>query len=93
MPKEIVPGYGTLLADIKQRVRAAQYAALKAANTEVVRSVLGYWADDNFSAGGGYLGKSCCRALVSGFTAGIPRRPWAFSFQPLENARFIHDLL
>ena len=40
MAKEIVPGYGTLLADIKQRVRVAQYAALKAANTEVV--VL-YW--------------------------------------------------
>ena len=40
MPKEIVPGYGTLLADIKQRVRAAQYAALKAANTELVTL---YW--------------------------------------------------
>ena len=36
MAKEIVPGYGTLLSDIKRRVRAAQYAALKAANTEVV---------------------------------------------------------
>ena len=40
MSKEIVPGYGTLLADIKQRIRAAQYAALKAANTE---SVSLYW--------------------------------------------------
>lgn len=40
MAKDIVPGYGTLLADIKQRVRAAQYAALKAANTEVVAL---YW--------------------------------------------------
>lgn len=40
MSKEIVPGYGTLLADIKQRVRAAQYAALKAANTELVTL---YW--------------------------------------------------
>lgn len=40
MSKEIVPGYGSLLADIKQRVRAAQYAALKAANTE---SVGLYW--------------------------------------------------
>lgn len=40
MSKENIPGYGTLLADIKQRVRAAQYAALKAANTEVVSL---YW--------------------------------------------------
>ncbi|HBA60929.1 MAG TPA: DUF1016 domain-containing protein [Elusimicrobia bacterium] len=40
MSKEIVPGYGTLLADIKQRVREAQHAALKAANTEVVNL---YW--------------------------------------------------
>lgn len=40
MSKEIVPGYGTLLADIKQRVRAAQYAALKAANTEAISL---YW--------------------------------------------------
>jgi len=36
MPKEIVPGYGTLLADIKQRVRAAQYAALKIVNKELI---------------------------------------------------------
>ena len=40
MAKEIVPGYGALLADIKQRVRAARYAALRAANTEVVNL---YW--------------------------------------------------
>ncbi|MEI7481645.1 MAG: PDDEXK nuclease domain-containing protein [Elusimicrobiota bacterium] len=40
MAKEIVPGYGILLADIKQRVRAAQYAALRTANTEVVNL---YW--------------------------------------------------
>lgn len=40
MSKEIVPGYGTLLADIKRRVHAAQYAALRAANKELV--VL-YW--------------------------------------------------
>lgn len=37
MSKEIVPGYGTLLADIKQRVRAAQYAALKIVNTELIK--------------------------------------------------------
>lgn len=40
MAKEIIHGYGTLLAEIKQRVLAAQYAALKAANTEVVAL---YW--------------------------------------------------
>jgi len=40
MPKEIVTGYGTLLADIKQRVRAAQYAALRAVNKELVAL---YW--------------------------------------------------
>ncbi len=40
MAKEIVPGYGILLADIKQRVREAQYVALKAANTTVVSL---YW--------------------------------------------------
>ncbi len=40
MAKEIVPGYGTLLADIKQRVRAAQYAALRVVNKELVTL---YW--------------------------------------------------
>jgi len=40
MSKEIVPGYGTLLADIKQRVRAAQYAALRVVNKELVTL---YW--------------------------------------------------
>ena len=37
MSKDIVPGYGTLLADIKQRVRAAQYAALKVVNEELIK--------------------------------------------------------
>ena len=40
MSKEIVPGYGTLLADIKQRVRTAQYAALRVVNKELVAL---YW--------------------------------------------------
>jgi predicted nuclease of restriction endonuclease-like (RecB) superfamily len=40
MAKEIVPGYGTLLADIKRRVRAAQYAALRIVNKELINL---YW--------------------------------------------------
>lgn len=40
MAKDIFKGYGVLLAEIKARVRAAQYAALKAANTELVTL---YW--------------------------------------------------
>lgn len=40
MSKEIVPGYGTLLADIKERVRTAQYAALRVVNKELVAL---YW--------------------------------------------------
>jgi hypothetical protein len=35
--KEILPGdYTALLASVKERVRSAQYAALKAVNTELV---------------------------------------------------------
>ena len=34
------PGYAHLLAEVKERVRSAQYAALKAVNTELVRL---YW--------------------------------------------------
>lgn len=40
MAKDILKGYGVLLAEIKARVRAAQYAALRAANTETVEL---YW--------------------------------------------------
>ncbi len=40
MSKEIISGYGTLLADIKRRVRAAQYAALRTVNKELVTL---YW--------------------------------------------------
>jgi hypothetical protein len=35
--KELLPGeYAGLLAEVKERVRAAQYAALKAVNQELV---------------------------------------------------------
>lgn len=40
MAKEIVPGYSILLAGIKQRVRAAQYAALRTVNKELINL---YW--------------------------------------------------
>jgi len=40
MSKEIVLGYGTLLADIKQRVRAAQYAVLRTVNRGMISL---YW--------------------------------------------------
>lgn len=36
MGKEIIGNYGSLLADVKARVRAAQYAALRAVNKELV---------------------------------------------------------
>ena len=37
---DLIEGYGNLLIEIKQRIRAAQYAALKAVNKELI--VL-YW--------------------------------------------------
>lgn len=35
--------YAQLLAEVKERIRSAQYAALKAVNTELVR-LMGIWA-------------------------------------------------
>jgi hypothetical protein len=37
---ELVEGYGTLLVEIKQRIRSAQYEALKAVNKELISL---YW--------------------------------------------------
>jgi hypothetical protein len=38
---EVIPDdYGTLLAEVKERVRSAQYAALRAVNTELISL---YW--------------------------------------------------
>jgi hypothetical protein len=37
---DLAEGYGSLLADIKQRVRTAQYEALKAVNKELIAL---YW--------------------------------------------------
>ena len=41
MTREMIKGYGQLLAEIKERVRAAQYEALRAVNKELVTL---YWA-------------------------------------------------
>lgn len=37
---ELIEGYGQLLGDIKQRIRSAQYEALKAVNKELIAL---YW--------------------------------------------------
>lgn len=34
--------YRALLGDIKERIRSAQYAALRAVNQELIRALLGY---------------------------------------------------
>lgn len=51
--------YGDLLSEVKARVRAAQYEALRAVNKELVGL---YWADDCGAAGGGRLGQVCGEA-------------------------------
>ena len=60
-----VPEYSSLLAEVKERIRSAQYKALKAVNTELLRL---YWdigrmiAERQEKAGwGGQSWKACPR--------------------------------
>jgi hypothetical protein len=36
---DLLDGYGSLLGEIKQRIRSAQYEALKAVNKELINSL------------------------------------------------------
>ncbi len=89
MSKEIVPGYGTLLADIKQRVRAAQYAALKAANTELVTL---YWDIGRMiieRQAGNTWGRSVVERLASDLRLEFPGAR-GFSARNIWNMRKFH---
>jgi UDP-N-acetylglucosamine:LPS N-acetylglucosamine transferase len=75
-------GYAHLLAEVKERVRSAQYAALKAVNTELVGL---YWdigrmiAERQEKSG---WGRSGCGKPVCGLAAGVSRSR-GFSVQNL----------
>ena len=64
MPKLLSKGYAALLAEVKERVRSAQYAALRAVNLELVAL---YWDIGRMIAGrqaGGSHGKAVVKQLA-----------------------------
>lgn len=72
-PKDILPSdYGSLLIAVKERVRTAQYAALKAVNTELVGL---YWDIGQMIVGrqsGGTWGKAVVQQLAVDLQAEFP---------------------
>lgn len=55
--------YPGLLTEIKERIRTAQYEALKVVNKELVGLYWDYWSDD-CGARGGRLGQICGGAVI-----------------------------
>ena len=76
--------YSELLAKIKERIRSAQYAALKAVNQELFGlALLGHRADDREAAGGCRLGQGGGGTTRRRSTGGVSRRGQFFGLQPL----------
>ena len=90
--KEIaVSGYAALLAEVKDRVRSAQYAALRAVNKELVGL---YWDIGRLLTGkrtGGTWGKAVVENLARDLQAEFPGIQ-GFSPQNLWRMRQFHEL-
>lgn len=72
---ELIPtDYAALLGEVKQRIRAAQYEALKAVNKELIAL---YWDIGRLIVErqrAEAWGQICSGAVSTGFTGRVPRR-------------------
>lgn len=90
MKHELIKGYGQLLAQIKERVRAAQYAALSAVNRELVAM---YWDIGRMileRQRGASWGKAIVEKLADDLRAEFPGIQ-GFSAANLWRARLFHE--
>ena len=79
--------YAVLLSEIKQRIRFAQYAALKAVNQELVGlALLGHRADDCGATDGCRLGQGGGGTTRRRSTDGVSRRGRFFGAESLVHA-------
>ena len=83
------PDYPLLLAEVKERIRSAQYEALKAVNKELVglywdigRLIVERQECPRLGQGGG-------GAVIRRSAAGISRRGWVFGAEPLVHATIL----
>jgi hypothetical protein len=94
MPKKtpIPSGYTQVLEEIKKRVRAAHYEALKAVNRELIAL---YWDIGRIIVErqrGKSWGESHSGTAGCGFAPGIPRYEWFFSPKYLVHAQILSVL-
>jgi len=84
--------YARLLGDIKQRIRSAQYEALKAVNRELIALYLGHREAARRVATGRDVGQVGRRTIGAGFTIRVSERRRLFRAKYLENAGFLPEL-
>ncbi len=87
-PANLPDGYSRLLSEVKERVRSARYAALKAVNKELVGLYwdIGRMVGERQQAEG--WGKSVVKRLASDLQAEFPRGKRFFPVKPLAHEAF-----
>ena len=90
---QLIPeDYASLLAEVKERVRAAQYDALKAVNKELVALYwdIGRMVTERQAAGA--HGAAVVKRLAADLQAGVSRNYRFFLAQSLQHERVLYRL-
>jgi hypothetical protein len=85
----ILDDYAILLAEVKERVSAAQYDALKAVNKELVALYWDIGRDDHRTPGCWRTRHCCGQTTGRGFTGGVSRHCRLLLAQSLQHERIL----